>query len=294
MANADDIREGMQVIGSDGGMVGRAIGLRGDHLHVEPTAPVRAGDHTIPRSWIARVDDHVHLDRNAALVRDTWGASDGDLGATSGNGARVGPAAGTVAAGAHNASHRGMGKSWIVWLIGAILLLLVIVLGIRGCGYAARDANYEDDAKGEISEADRAASGVAAAGTGAAAGNLNADVQAYLASSGAAPRTFTLQNLTFDTSSAEIRSEYREELTQLGRTLAGRLSSRVRIVGYADPRGGAGANADLGKRRAEAVAAALTANGVAAANIEAASGGETADAQNLTKDRRTELVILSR
>jgi hypothetical protein len=122
----------MQVIGSDGGMVGRVLGLHGDHIHIEPTAPVHGGDHTVPRSWVDHVDDHVHLSREAALVRDTWGSGEGHE--------RSGPAA------THGAAHRGKNKSWIVWLIGAILLLIIIVLGIRGFGYAADDSDMEQPA----------------------------------------------------------------------------------------------------------------------------------------------------
>lgn len=143
MAHNDNIREGMEVIGSDGGMVGRVKALHGDHIHIEPTAPVHAGDHTVPRNWVARADDHVHLDREAALVRDTWGSGEGHVIPP----AR--PAATPAAAGAPGtpeASHSRSGKSWIVWLIGGILLLLIIVLGIKGFGYAADDSSMEQPA----------------------------------------------------------------------------------------------------------------------------------------------------
>lgn len=147
MAHAHDIREGMQVIGSDGGMVGRVVGLHGDHIHLEPTAPVHAGDHIVPRSWIARVDDHVHLDREAALVREMWGQSDGPVPAASTTRARVSPATETTTApGAHPDDYHGMGKSWIVWVIGGLLLLMIIVLGIRGCDYAADDSDMAQPA----------------------------------------------------------------------------------------------------------------------------------------------------
>lgn len=291
MAHSANIREGMQVIASDGGMVGRVIGLHGNHIHVEPTAPVPgAAEHVVPLSWVSRTDDHVHLDREAALVRETWGSgNDGFTGAGT-------AAAGTTAHATREAAHNGVGKSWIVWVIGGLLLLGIILLGIRGCGYAADEPNYEDNAKGELSEADRAISGAANADVqgGAAAGALNTQVSTYLASQETAPRTFTFEGLRFDTGSAEIKSEYRQELTQLGQTLAQRPTARVRIVGYADPRGDAGANQNLGKQRAEAVAAALVANGMNARNIETTTGGETASGQNLAEDRKTELVILSR
>lgn len=142
MAHTHDIREGMEVIGSDGGLIGRVLGLHGDHIHVEPTAPVHANDHIFPRTWVARVDDHVHLDRDAALVRQTWGASDRQSAAT-----HTAPAATAARSGIkHEAAHSGVGKSWIVWAIGAVLLLLIIVLMIRGFGYAASDSDMSEPA----------------------------------------------------------------------------------------------------------------------------------------------------
>lgn len=294
MVHSGSIRDGMQVIASDGGMVGRVTGLHGDHIHIEPTAPAPpGGEHFIPRSWVVRVDDHVHLDRDAALVRSRWGT-----GEPAGVAPRAAPAA---AAASHGAAHSGLGKSWIVWLIGGLLLLGIIFLGIRGCGYAADDANYEDNAKGELTEADRAASGASAAAVGGAgAGALNNEVNSFFASSEGTPRTFRFETLRFDTNSAEIRSEQRDELAQLGRTLAGQPNARMRVVGYADARGSGEQNQQLGKQRAEAVAAALIANGVQSKNIETVSGGEAGpkatnrSAGGQAENRRTELVILSR
>jgi hypothetical protein len=139
MANIDDIREGMEVLGSDGGMVGRVVGLHGDHIHVEPTAPVHAGDHTVPRTWVARIDDHVHLNREASLVRETWG---------SGHAIPPGQPSATTHGDAprREARHKEGGKSWIVWAIGALLLLFILFLGIKGCNYAASDTDMEQPA----------------------------------------------------------------------------------------------------------------------------------------------------
>ena len=136
----DNIREGMEVLGSDGGMVGRVKGVHGDHIHVEPTAPVHSGDHTVPRKWVVRADDHVHLDREAALVRETWGTGH-PIPPT-----RPAAAAAEAAPARHQAAHSGMGKSWIVWAIGGLLLLFILFLGIRGCDYAASDTDREQPA----------------------------------------------------------------------------------------------------------------------------------------------------
>lgn len=265
MVDRSGIRSGMQVLGADGGMVGRVTGLHGDHIHVQPDAPEPEGDRLVPNRWVARVDDHVHLDRDAALVRDTWSTHEGA--------AATGPIV-------HEAAHTGVGRSWIVWLIGAILLLVIIVIGVRACVYGATDPNYESGAKGELSEADRALSGAAAA-DGAKAGRvgIESEVRRYLASEEATPRSFALESLRFDAGSAEIRSDNREELALLGRTLAAYPDARIRVASAAE-----GETAEqLAERRAEAVAAALIANGVRPANIDTAIG-----------EAGNELVILSR
>lgn len=283
MADKMAINPGMQVIGSDGGMVGRVTALHGDHIHVEPTAPAPAGgDHYVPRSWVARIDEHVHLNRDAALVRETWGSGE-PAGASPRSAAA--PSVAPAGAKAHAPlpdDYHGVGKSKWVWILGAILLVAIIVLGVRGCLYAVDDPNYTDDAKGELTEADRALSGAAAAGV-ADIGRVRSEVQTYMASAQPAPRSFIFQNVEFEPGSAEIRDEYRGALADLGRTLAAHPQARLRVIGHGD---GGDQDATLALRRAEAIAAALIANGVNSMAIatESGQGG----------NRPAELVIVSR
>lgn len=131
MVEMRGVRDGMQVLGSDGGMIGAVAGVHGDHLHVRPTPPDDIDTYIVPFAWVARVDDHVHLNRDAALVRDTWKHAQH-----------------TVSGHEREAAHTGVGRSWLVWLIGAVLLLLVLVAGLRGCGYAVSDTSREQPAVG--------------------------------------------------------------------------------------------------------------------------------------------------
>ncbi len=290
--NSDDIRSGMQVLGSDGGMIGVVDGVDGPDIRVREGSEA-AGRHAVPLAWVSRVDEHVHLDRSAALARDTW---DGAA-AFGGTAAVEGSAPGAAA------TDLPVRRSLWVWIIGAALLLMVLFLLVRGCAYAGRDPNYEDNAKGELSQDERESSGASAAavpGAPLASGTLGQQVDAYLAGSEPTGRSFAFQQLEFDTGSAEIRSQYGQEVANLATLLVNRPAARVRIVGYADARGATNTNQDLGAARAQAVAAALTANGVAADRIETASGGEAAPAAtNATtggqqRNRRTEVMILSR
>ena len=125
---------------------------------------------------------------------------------------------------------------------------------------------------------------------------LNYDLQAFLASNAAAPRTFTFDKLNFDTASAQIRADDQPTLAALSQILSAYPKATVRLVGYADARGSDAANVKLGADRAAAVGTALTASGIAAGRITTASGGDAnpvasnATANGQAQNRRTELV----
>jgi outer membrane protein OmpA-like peptidoglycan-associated protein len=129
---------------------------------------------------------------------------------------------------------------------------------------------------------------------------LNYDLQAFLGSAAAAPRTFTFDKLNFDTDSSTIRADDQPTLSALSQILAAYPKAVVRLVGYADARGSDAANAKLGADRAAAVAKALTATGIDAKRISTASGGDAnpvasnATAGGQFQNRRTELVVTSK
>ena len=129
---------------------------------------------------------------------------------------------------------------------------------------------------------------------------LNYDLQAFLASSAAAPRTFTFDKLNFDTASAAIRADDQPTLSALSQILTAYPKAVVRLVGYADARGTDSANAKLGADRAAAVAKALTDAGIDAKRVATATGGDAnpvasnATAGGQFENRRTELVVTSK
>jgi len=129
---------------------------------------------------------------------------------------------------------------------------------------------------------------------------LNYDLQQFLASADAAPRTFTFDRLNFDTGSSAIRADDQPTLAALAQILAAYPNARVSLTGYADARGSDPVNDKLGADRAAAVASALTAAGVAKDRLATASGGTTnpvasnATASGQFANRRTELTVTAK
>lgn len=128
MADTGKIANGMQVIGSDGGMVGNVDGVEGSNIKLKRASEMGGGaHHFVPMDWVERVDDHVHLSVPAATVRDRWGSD-------------------AASAGHAAEPTRSEGGSKLPWIIGAVLLLAILIIGMRGCNYAATDASTENAA----------------------------------------------------------------------------------------------------------------------------------------------------
>lgn len=189
---------------------------------------------------------------------------------------------------------------WLPWLLLG-LVLLALLFGLRSCKKEEPVLTTPVVASPPVETAPVAPAPVTApaAGTAVVLPGLST-VGTYLGSTEALPRTFVFEKLNFDTAKSEIREQDREELNMLASALKQYPNSRMRIVGYADARGSAPANATLGRDRANSVKAALVAQGIAAERLETASGGETdpvdtnATATGQAENRRAELIVLQR
>ena len=73
MADLSSIREGMEVLGSDRGHVGRVDHVLGEEIELAKL-DLGAGfkHHMIPTGWVARVDEHVHLDVTKDEAKLQW------------------------------------------------------------------------------------------------------------------------------------------------------------------------------------------------------------------------------
>ena len=74
MFNRGDIKEHMEVLGSDGQHVGTVDHMEGSNqIKLAKKDPKAGGQHhLIPTDWVDHVDQHVHLNKPSKDVRAQW------------------------------------------------------------------------------------------------------------------------------------------------------------------------------------------------------------------------------
>ncbi len=77
MVQAQQIKEHMEVLGSDGQHVGTVDHMEGsDKIKLTKTDPKAGGQHHfIPLAWVANVDSHVHLNKSSKDATQQWQAA---------------------------------------------------------------------------------------------------------------------------------------------------------------------------------------------------------------------------
>lgn len=191
-------------------------------------------------------------------------------------------------------------SNWLPWLLLALGVLALL-------WFLARRGDNEQVVTTTTTTTEQVAPAVTPAVTATDGPTLTesatasvSGLSAYLEGGENAPRTFVFDNLNFATGAAEIRPQDQTTVAQVADVMQRYPNARARLVGYADARGDATANAGLGQRRAEALKAALVAAGVEDARLEAESGGETTPlaandtAAGMAENRRAEFVVTAR
>ena len=70
-----NISEHMEVVGSDGAMVGTVDHVEGSEIKLTKGSDKSGQHHFIPLDWIASVDDKVRLSKVARDVKTQWRAA---------------------------------------------------------------------------------------------------------------------------------------------------------------------------------------------------------------------------
>lgn len=113
------------------------------------------------------------------------------------------------------------------------------------------------------------------------------------------PRGELTSVIYFDFDEAELRSEYRDLLSQHANRLANNAQMNVRLEGHADERGSREYNIGLGERRSQAVRRLLLIQGASANQISTVSFGEErpaafgSDEESYALNRRVEIKYLN-
>lgn len=269
---AGNIREGMRVLDHRGTIHGTIDAIDADRLRITRRGMNGPEEHWMPFAAVEWVDHAVHLHQGMSETGAIGGA---------GGGAR---------------------SRWLRWparplawtgALGGLALLAVVASNAMRSASGAPGPGR--------------AAGVALPGgrsVTVAPGSVADDLQHFLASPQPVPRTFTLRTLDFAEGGSVVPSAAAGEMKTVARILAAYPQARVEVVGYADlPKNARVANdvqaaAELGRRRADALAAVLIAAGLPANVIEPVSGNDPGYLDSLTPatgkdsdDRHPDLIV---
>ena len=196
----------------------------------------------------------------------------------------AGAAAGAAGAGAAklvsvadhvHAPARGKG-AWLIWAL-LLLAVLALLLWMFGCQHKPGEAVVDASATATATPSAAAApDAVIPAGAGVTSGMRDGK---------------PLVTVYFASGKADVVPAFADSAGGLKAYLAAHAGSTLAVSGFADKTGNAALNAQLSKKRAEAVKAALVADGVADSAIALEKPADAVDAAtNNTAARRVEVV----
>jgi outer membrane protein OmpA-like peptidoglycan-associated protein len=189
----------------------------------------------------------------------------------------------------------GGGLGWLKWLLLAAILLALIFFGLRYCSKPAEHDAAEPAATAATSEATDAPAAADAANTAEAGTAATAPAAAVPQGSGVvAGEIAGRPKLTvyFDTGKSAVSNDLATASAGLKAYMAKNPAAKIAVSGYNDPTGNAKMNAELSKKRAQAVAKALEGAGIAATAINLEKPAATTDAAvTAAEARRVEVVV---
>jgi outer membrane protein OmpA-like peptidoglycan-associated protein len=194
----------------------------------------------------------------------------------------------------------GPGQPILPWLLAALLFVLLALLGLRACSTPRTEpvAEAPPVVAEPVAEPIAPATDIALPGgttLSVPPGSVGEQLFQFLSGSEGGSKTFLFDGLTFDSGQAGLDERSQATISAIAEILNAYGATTVSVDGYTDNLGSPAANQRLSAERAQAVADALSAAGVAAdrmvtaghgdANPVADNGTEEGRAQN----RRTEL-----
>jgi outer membrane protein OmpA-like peptidoglycan-associated protein len=169
----------------------------------------------------------------------------------------------------------GGGSGWLKWLLLAALLAALLFFLLRSCS----GEETTPVAGTETTEAAATAETAVAipAGAGVTADERNGK---------------PMLTVFFDTGKSDVTADLATAATKVKAYVAANAGAKLGVSGFNDPTGNAAANAELSKKRAQAVGKALEAAGIPAASIELVKPAESTDT-TVDNDaaRRVEVVV---
>jgi outer membrane protein OmpA-like peptidoglycan-associated protein len=187
------------------------------------------------------------------------------------------------------------GASMWPWLLGALALALLAFFGLRNLTVPRAPTVTLNHVVHHVIHALPGGASI-----DVIEGSIGDQLAKFLASTDPVPKTFVFDNLNFPTAESTLTPESAPTVAAILAELKAYPNVRARVVGYTDNQGDAAANQRLSEARANTVKQELVNGGIAADRIEAAGMGEANPIgdnnteEGRAKNRRTELVILSR
>jgi hypothetical protein len=71
----DNIKEHMEVLGSDGAFVGTVDRVQGAEIKLTKGSDASGQHHFIPLDWVSNVDSKIHLSKNGRDAKTQWRAA---------------------------------------------------------------------------------------------------------------------------------------------------------------------------------------------------------------------------
>ncbi|WP_422060438.1 DUF2853 family protein [Sphingopyxis sp.] len=183
-----------------------------------------------------------------------------------------------------DADESGGGMGWLPWLLLGLVLAALLFFGLRYCSKQDTAVAPAAD-QAAISEkavpADPAASPAAAAAIPEGAGVVAADREGK-----------PMLTVYFDTGKSDVSNDLSTAASAVKAYLAANSAATLAVSGYNDPTGNAAANAELSKKRAQSVKAALEKLGIAADKVVLEKPAETTTtAADNAAARRVEITV---